>query len=156
MRIYVSYFYQIRFFPSNLIPLSTAKWDPKWFHNNNHQDYQFKDRRGVLNGLRADPFVPGEQCNGLCHGPETCYQTPSECKFFQAYYGQLALLDFQKIILRFDSLAEQIKNDNKFDDVDFALIVHEAPDNPCSERIMLQRWFAAHGYQLNEWSKDSI
>ena len=32
MKIYTSYFYQIRFFKPNMIPLSTAKYDPSWFH----------------------------------------------------------------------------------------------------------------------------
>ena len=156
MKIYISYFYQIRFFPRNLIPLSTAVGDPSWFHNGHNKFYQFKDKRGVLNGLRAEPFVPGKQCEGLCRGLDTCYQTPNDCQFLLAYYGQLNKLDFQHIILRFDSLAKQIATNENFDDVDFALIVHEAPSNSCSERLMLQRWFAANGYQLNEWSKDFI
>lgn len=32
MKILISYFYQIRFFKPNMIPLSTAAFDPKWFH----------------------------------------------------------------------------------------------------------------------------
>lgn len=156
MRIYISYFYQIRFFPPNLIPLSTAIWDPRWFHDNKAQSYQFKDKRDVLNGLRIEPFVPGPTCHNLCRGPETCYETPDSCRFLLAYLGQLNALDFQQIMGRFETLATAIKSNEKFDDVDFALIVHEAPTRACSERIMLKRWFAANGYQLNEWSKDSI
>ena len=42
-----SYFYQIRNFKPNMIPLSTALWDPKWFHKNKGHSFQFKDKNGV-------------------------------------------------------------------------------------------------------------
>ena len=29
---YISYFYQIRNMKHNTLPVSTAMWDPKWFH----------------------------------------------------------------------------------------------------------------------------
>ena len=53
MKIMTSYFYQIRFFKPYMIPLSTAKWDPKWFHRNQGQNYQFKDKNGewLFSGL---------------------------------------------------------------------------------------------------------
>ena len=73
MKIYISYFYQLRFFPRNAIPLSTAVYDPAWFHDGTRdQKHKFKDKRGVINGLRAEPFMPGAACEGLCHGPEYC------------------------------------------------------------------------------------
>lgn len=156
MRIYTSYFYQIRFFPPNLVPLSTAMFDPKWYHDNKAQSYQFKDKRGVLNGLRIEPFVPGPMCHNLCHGPETCYEHPDSCSFLLGYLGQLNQLNFEQIMQRFVNLSIAIKSKENLDDVDFALIVHEAPTKECSERAMIQRWFAANGYQVNEWSKDSI
>ena len=62
MKIMTSYFYQIRFMKQNYIPLSTAIWDPKWFHQNKGQDFQFKDKNGVWNGLRAEIFMPGKEC----------------------------------------------------------------------------------------------
>lgn len=33
MKFYTSYFYKLRFFTPNMLPFSTAKWDPKWYHN---------------------------------------------------------------------------------------------------------------------------
>ena len=60
MEIYTSYFYQVRFMKPYHIPLSTAVWDPKWFHANRGQDYHFKDKNGVYNGLRAPVFAPGK------------------------------------------------------------------------------------------------
>lgn len=156
MRIYTSYFYQIRFFPSNLVPLSTARWDPKYFHDNKSQTYQFKDKRGILNGLRAEPFVPGSALDGTCHGPEGCYQTPPRCKFQLGYLEQLRQLDFQTIMNRFEELAARIKTTEGFDDVDFALMLHEAPTNPCSERIAIHLWFTENGYSISEWHLNSI
>ena len=33
MKIRLSYFYQIRFFKKNMIPMSTALSDPEWYHD---------------------------------------------------------------------------------------------------------------------------
>lgn len=60
MKIYTSYFYQVRNFPINTVAFSTAMWDPKWFHDFKDRKYKFKDKRGIWNGLRATPLVPGE------------------------------------------------------------------------------------------------
>lgn len=147
MTIYTSYFYQIRFFPQNLVPLSTAVWDPRWYFHNEKQGYVWKDARGVLNGLRATPFVPNDSCNGLCRGPESCISKDSNtCKFLQVYLAQLRKLDFNSIIKRFYNLGERIGNNP-----DFALIFHEAPNNPCSERWMVQQWFKENNWEINEW-----
>jgi hypothetical protein len=35
------------------------------------------------------------------------------------------------------------------------LIVHEAPDNPCSERAPLQEYFKEHGINVEEYEKTS-
>lgn len=32
------------------------------------------------------------------------------------------------------------------------LLVHEAPNNPCSERKSIQDWFMAHGKEVKEWN----
>jgi hypothetical protein len=155
MIIYTSYFYQVRFFPPNLIPLSTAVWDPKWFHDNKGQRYQFKDKRGVINGIRSDIFAPGQDCNGYC-GP-TCGMEPGSCDFLLRYRAQLQRLDFEEVMQRFRSPESQIlSNEKNIKDVNFALLVHEAPTNKCSERVPIQEWFASHGVQVTEWSLSSI
>lgn len=150
MKIYTSYFYQIRFFPVNLIPLSTAKFDPKWYYDNKHQGYQWYDKRGILVGMRAEPFVPGNHLNGLCFGAEHCSKDFSQCNFLKGYLNQLRLLDFDKIMLRFQMLQKQIGID-----CDFALIVHEAPNNPCSERVCIQEWFKENNLEVKEWKHDT-
>lgn len=148
MKIYTSYFYKIRFFPQELVPLSTAVWDPTWYHNNQGHKYIFRDRRGVLNGCRATPFVPGEECNNLCRGSEHCNAIgPESCAFLSTYLRQLRKLNFNEILQRFENLRERIGNK------DFALIFHEAPQNPCSERWMVQKWFKENGMEITEWQE---
>ena len=155
MKIYTSYFYQVRFFPKNLIPLSTAVGDPAWFHNNQGQDHQFKDKRGVINGIRAPIFAPGPDLGGYC-GP-SCGMEPESCQFLLRYAIQLSKLNFEEVKARFESLRTRIlENEPSLGDVNFALIVHEAPTNKCSERVPIQQWFAAHGMRVQEWSKPSI
>ena len=155
MTIYTSYFYQVRFFPPNLVPLSTAIWDPKWFHNFKGQNYQFKDKRGIINGIRADIFAPGPDLGGYCS--KMCGKTPPQCDFLLRYRAQLNQLDFRTIMQKFERLEELIKSKEGITtNIDFALLFHEAPNNPCSERVPVQQWFAANGLQVTEWLSSSI
>ena len=62
MKIRISYFYQIRNFKPNMIPMSTAISDPSWFHDWKDSSYIFTDKRGILNGLRLKPIIV--QCGG--------------------------------------------------------------------------------------------
>lgn len=152
MKIYTSYFYQIRFFPETLIPLSTCLSDPKYFHDNKGIHHQFKDKNGVWNGLRAEPFVPNETCEGLCYGPNGCPNpTAPNCAFLQTYLTQLRQLNFVETIERFRTLGNKIKEVEGWDrEPDFALIVYEAPQNICSERSIIQQWFAENGKPISE------
>lgn len=134
MTIYTSYFYQVRFFPENLIPLSTAVGDPAWFHDGKGNNYQFKDKRGVINGIRASIFAPGPDLSGYCS--ETCGMEPESCDFLLRYYTQLSQLDFEEVIERFRRLrAKILLAEPNLKDINFALLVHEAPTNKCSERV---------------------
>ena len=82
MKISTSYFYQIRFFTRNMIPVSTAIWDPKWFHTGNNIG-EYRDKNGVWNGIRMPILSP------LKIAPDTCSQCvvkdPSDCKFQNSY-----------------------------------------------------------------------
>lgn len=153
MKFYTSYFYAVRFFNKNIIPMSTAIWDPKWFHENKSQSHWYVDKRGVVNGFRIEPFMPGPSCANLCRGPESCGgRDPSRCAFLQEYSKQLDSMDFEDIMTRFYAFAQKYKTDFNVDgNVDFALLVHEAPTNPCSERIMIQRWFHKYGINCAEY-----
>lgn len=148
-----SYFYQIRFFTPNMIPLSTAVWDPKWFHQNRDQKYQWKDKNGVWNGLRAEPFAPGPSCEGLCRGPEYCNNgNPQMCEFLREYRKQLDKLDFKEIIQRIYNIGKAVQEKEGFtEEPVIVFIVHEAFTNPCSERWVIRDWFKDHGYFVEEF-----
>ena len=113
MKILTSYFYQIRNFKPNMIPLSTCISDPKWFHNNRDINYYFKDKNNVYNGLRAEPFVP-TMAWGECCGPKNCLYKPDKCKFLREYSEQINKLDFKEMIERFNSLAARIQSVENF------------------------------------------
>lgn len=153
MEIYTSYFYQVRFMKPFMIPVSTAVWDPKWFHQNQKQSFVWKDKNGVYNGLRADVFSPGPLCEGLCRGPETCEtRSPQTCLFLKTYRYQLDQLDYNDVIGRCERLGNYIKSLEYFSQNPvIILLVHEAKDNPCSERRIIQEWFKDNGKEVKEW-----
>lgn len=117
-----------------------------------------------MNGLRADVFAPDQSCEGLCRGREDCSIYPSippwddlaqTCPFLQAYWKQLSNLNFQEIISRCENLAQRVKSYLNFSQEPvIILLVHEAPNNPCSERRIIQKWFATNGVELKEWNKN--
>lgn len=155
MQIFTSYFYQVRFMKPHMIPLSTACFDPKWYYDFKKQGYVWKDKNGVYNGLRAPVFAPGPACEGLCSGHENCItRNPHNCLFLNTYRYQLDQLDYNNIIERCENLANKIKETEGFEEEPIViLLVHEAPQNECSERRVIQEWFASHGKIVKEWDK---
>ena len=154
MKIDTSYFYQIRFFRPYEIPFSTAVWDPHWYHDFKDQKYNFIDKRGVLNGLRNSDFRPGRECENLCRGPETCIsKDPYHCDFLETYAKQLRSLNPTLIEKYFKDVCGQIAIKMKLDvEPKPILIVHEAPDKLCSERIVIQQVLHEFGFECEEWS----
>lgn len=153
MKIFTSYFYQIRFFNKNLIPLSTALWDPKWYHKSKGQSYVYKDKNGVYNGLRVEELVPGPECNSLCNGKDKCNSlNPYRCLFLKKYRDQLNKVNITDLLSKFEDIIKIIKNyDSDIDDeLSIVLIFHETPNNPCSERRVVQEWFLSYGIEVNE------
>ena len=153
MKIRTSYFYQIRNFKKNMIPVSTAIWDPKWFHDfTEDYSYLFKDKREILNGLRAESIIEqGRQSN---QGPDICpcenkkYET---CSFLRQYRENLEKIDFDKMMADMEVLANRYAIANKIEEeIIIVLIVYETPTNPCSERKPLQDFFNAHGVECKE------
>ena len=144
MKLYTSYFYQIRNFPRNLIPLSTAVWPPK---------YPIKDSTGqpaIL--IDCWPMKPGSQCAGLCDG--SCDpKHPNDCKFLKTYRAQLDAIEFDKFYTQLEILKKQIEEGEGLENVDFAFVVFESPRNPCSERTVIQAWGASLGIEIKEWSE---
>lgn len=153
MKIRTSYFYQIRNFTRNMVPISTCIWDPAWYHNFT-QDYNhiFYDRRKILNGLRAEWII--EQGRHSNHGPEICpceNKNYNTCSFLKQYEKNLENIDFNTMITDMQQFANDYKEKENIDEeIILVLIVYEAPNNPCSERIPLQQYFTKHGWECKE------
>ena len=143
MKLYTSYYYQIRNFPSNLIGLSTAVWPPKYIKLGE------KDKRGVF-VIDCPPLKPGIECEGLCNG-KCNPKHPKDCQFLNTYYGQLMKIDFNKFMDSLFKLYEKICSNENLKDVNFAFIFFEKYDNPCSERYPLKSWLQYYNIQVEEW-----
>lgn len=152
MKFALSYFYKVRFFQPNMIPISTALSDPKWFHANHSPQFTFLDKNGVINGLRCPELAPGPLCSGLCNGSRDNGCTPESCDFLRAYRLQLeANFDIDSFLKRCEVAAANTKEYNGYkEEPVIVLLVHEAPDNPCSERQPLLDFFNSHGIQMEE------
>ena len=141
MVIKIGYFAQIKKMKHYMIPISTAIWPPKWFTG--------KNSNGVYLGLSHPNLVPGPRCHNLCCGPKTCGQQAENCAFLQGYYKQLQETNFDCLIEDLETIAKAVKKDSGFpEEPIIVLMVYETPDNPCSERVVLRKWFEDHGYQL--------
>lgn len=142
MKLYTSYFAQLRKFPPNLVGLSTAHWNPKWRPMG-------KDKRGVI-CVDCPPFKPGRECDGLCDG-KCNPKHPEDCAFLKTYKAQLDKITLSNFQNSLGKLASQISLDEGFKDIDFALLVYETPSNPCSERVAIQQWGVEHNLNIQEW-----
>ena len=145
MEIATSYFYQIRNFKPNMIPVSTAMWDPEWYKPPEGQEY-YIDKRGIVCGLRYEPLIVQKYGTCECPGQTMCWyeiadlQDPwgnkVQCPFLEEYRDSLySLVDKEKTLKAFEYCL------NKFNADTIVLIVYETPTNPCSERWALQEFF---------------
>ena len=154
MILRTSYFYQIRNFKRNMIPVSTAIWDPKYFHNfTGDYNYLFKDKRGIVNGLRMLPIIECGKASSGCRGPESYSHTSSVpvCPFLMSYRNNLEQLNINTLINDFNYLASAYqKHENINDEITIVLIVYETPKNPCSERVALIDYFNSKGIECKE------
>lgn len=146
MKFYISYFYQIRNFSPNMIPISTAISDPDWFHKG--EDGLYVDKRGVLNGVRCGALSP----KGISARCGDCRKNPPYCKFLCKYREKLDRIDFKKMTQDLESACKLGSGIVKTKEEPICvLIVYEAPTNPCSERQVLIDWFKDNGVELREW-----
>lgn len=152
MKIWTSYFYMVRFFKPWMIPLSTAVWDPKWFHEFKGQDYIWKDKNNVWNGLRLEILNPKECHAGGCPCSEKNYQ---KCRFLKEYReGLQERINFDELMNYLRRISERAQELDGFsEEPEIMLLVHESPDNPCSERIPIQELFTSHGIEVKEWKQ---
>lgn len=150
MKIFITYFYNIRFFKPHMIPISTAVWDPKWYHDFQGHDIIFKDKNNVLNGIRYPDLSPANIAP--CCPCEN--KDPTTCQFIKDYAEYLDTLDFDKVYSDLTFIGNKGKEILKFDEEpEICLMVYEKPDNPCSERKSLIEYFNKHGIPITEWNK---
>ena len=148
MKLYTSYWAQVRNFPRNLVGLNTTVWPPRWRPMG-------KDKNGVL-VIDCFPLKPNSECSGLCNGSDNCKHKDSHnCLFLQTYYNQLEAIEFNHFKYQLQKLHDDICAGENLEDVDFAFIVYEKYDNPCSERWPIQKWFKEHNMEIQEWQLDS-
>ncbi|MCM1219786.1 MAG: hypothetical protein NC548_35355 [Lachnospiraceae bacterium] len=150
-RIFTSYFYQVRNLHPTQVPVSTAIWDPKWFHDFKGKDHIFIDKNGVVNGFRAEFFAPDDSCSHLCRGAKNCSFTHDNCLFLKNYRLELAAVDPRMALNHLSGIAAKVRRVlHLMEDPDIILMVYETPSNPCSERIPLQEWFRLYGLEVPE------
>ena len=131
-----------------MIPVSTAIWDPRWFHTGNNVG-EYRDKRGVWNGIRMPILSPAKIDANGCSQCKS--HDPLDCDFQRNYREYLKALDFDKIYQSLEKLADAIVIlENLSSEPHIILIVHESPDNPCSERKALQEYFTSHGIPCTE------
>lgn len=151
--IYTSYFYQVRFLPSNFLPLSTAKWDPKWYHDFKGEGNVYVDKRGIVNGLRLSQLTPGKECENLCKGSESCSNSPNSCRFLEVYREQVNKLDMEQFLSLLTDLTELHRDLTHLNETNIVLLFHEVPTNPCSERVVVTDWLTSNGIQVKEFNR---
>ena len=138
VQIATSYFYMIRHFKTNMIPVSTCLSDPTWYRPPEGKEY-YIDKRGIICGLRYEPLIVQRECAMMCPCDEK-HLAPA-CPTMLEYEAALnTFVDKERTLKAFEFCA------NKFalpfgDEPIIVLIVYETPNNPCSERYALQRFF---------------
>lgn len=148
MILRTSYFYQIRHFSPNMIPVSLCLFDPTWYHKNKGQNYIYVDKRRVVNGLRFEYMIIQKN---VVHQCPCQIEEPTECKFLKDYYEELNKLDFDYIKTQLQNLAEYEKQRLKIQEEPIIVFIfYEAWYNPCSERKVVQRYFLEHGIPCQE------
>lgn len=137
-----------------MIPISTAKWDPQWFHDfTGDYNYIFKDKRGIYNGIRAEIFLMPDDYQCEC-GPSCLNRNPQNCNFLKDYKAHLDTLDFSYVMAELERIGNKVQELEGFEEEPIiVLIVYETPSNPCSERSPLQKWFQENGIQIKEFKK---
>jgi hypothetical protein len=146
MKLYTSYWAQVRNFPPNLVILNTTVWPPKWYKIGGI------DKRGVIS-LHCPPLRPNHSCDGLCNG-KCNPKHPHDCQFLKVYQQQLESIDFKLFMQQLTNLRNKLLKDfPNQSDFNFAFVFFEKYDNPCSERWPVQQWIRNHGLEIEEWKE---
>lgn len=140
MKIVTSYFYQIRHFTPNIIPVSTAMSDPFWYQPPEGKEY-FYDKRGIVCGLRYEPLIVQKYGTHSC--PCEAHNLAPACPTMLEYEQLLhSLVDKERTLKAFEYCCNKFQKEIGFkEEPIISLMVYEAPTNPCSERLALQKFF---------------
>lgn len=162
MKIYISYFYQIRNFTPNMLPLSTAIYPPKWYTQMGRNNY-WMDKNGVINGLDITEFIfpkylfdteieDADKCSNECGFYPVSEDFYKWCPFMRIYYNHLHGQDLNDILTKYYNNIDRVFKKMYKRNIDtIVLIVHEPPERYCGERPVLKKYFAENGIELEEW-----
>ena len=154
MKIMTSFFYRIRFFKPNMIPMSTALWDQKWFHDGKGPNHIFIDKNGIYNGLRILPLVPKNHDPNLDCGSNNCSKNPPNCNYLINYRKQLDSINFDEFMNLLEIKAKELlEKRGIYEEPIVVFIVYEVPQEKCSERIVIQSWLRDNGVDVKEFFK---
>ena len=140
-----------------MIPVSTAMFDPKWYHDNDFDGRLFWDKNGVINGLRCYQLIFNSKdyqnwCSDTCE-----YRGTGGCPYLTAYKKMLGMVSWSDLLDFFKQVITYVVNHNcdwgNVDKYNICLIVYETPSAVCSERTVLKEWVKENGYDLVEWQK---
>lgn len=148
MKIYISYWAQVRKFPHNLVILNTTMWPPKWYG-----PIGYKDKNGVVS-IDCPPLKPGPSCAGLCNG-KCSPKHPENCTFLKTYRNQLNQINFTDFVKKIEQNVLRIAKAENLENAAAVLLVYETPTNPCSERRIIQEWFRDNGMEIEEWQQNN-
>lgn len=112
-------------------------------------------------GIREESFlIPEDKLpEEMCAGNPCPYKDKwPHCQFLDAYWKHLQTIDFEGYLLpELNRIAEDVRKISHYEGKPIiVLMVHEKPDNPCSERSGIIRLFKEHGIEVKEWTKESI
>lgn len=96
-------------------------------------------------------------CHDLCRGLANCkVGNPKSCVFLKRYKEQLDVIDFSEIYDKMKKLCDRVQTMTSYQGNPIVVIlVHEKPDNPCSERWPIIQWFEEHGVSISEFQRNS-
>lgn len=155
MKIKISYFNNIRNFTPNMIPVSTAMFDPKWYHTKDGNCYL--DKNNVINGMRIEYLhLPSSIYNMLEASDKGCSKNcplpkDGNCEFMKQYYKYLSSIPFKNLHNHLNMIANQHQQLMHYTEEPIVvLIVHESPNTGCAERPVLVQYFKDNGVDLEE------
>ena len=158
MQYFISYFQQLRHFDRACVPIDTSVWAPKWLDPSNGKR-QYVNESGVMVGIKEESFLmaDNEMPEEMCSGRPCPYEGKwPHCQFLDAYWKHLLKIDFDGYLLpELSRIAEDVRKITHYKgEPKIILLVHEKPDNHCSERLGLVKLFAMHGIELKEWAEE--